>query len=557
MTRYEMPPTHCIGDIMSDKMYPLPIELLVNEIIKLKKTGQVFGIYESQFFRPSLNDTFRSELFGKKLASPIGPAAGPHTQMAQNIISAWLCGARYIELKTVQSLDNIDVTKPCIDIEDEGYNCEWSQELTLRQSAEEYIKAWTLIHLLHHELDLEGEVDTIFNLSVGYNLDGILKSNVQQFFQKMDNASEEIHAFKKIIRTHFPEIEYLNIPAQLSDNITLSTMHGCPPDEIEKIGLYLIRDRRLHTFIKLNPTLLGRKKITEILNKTLNYDTIIPAIAFEHDISYDAAKSLIVSLQNAADEAGVQFGVKLTNTLEVLNHKNYFKDQMMYMSGKSLHPISIQVARMIRNDFPDLKCSFSAGVSAVNLLDVLNCGLSPVTTCTDLLKPGGYSRLNQYIEILRETDIQAVNDSITYINHYANKVLENDYYHARKGNIKTGRILREFDCIAAPCENTCPSHQQIPDYLYYTSKGNLPKAFETILNTNPFPAVTGMVCDHPCQSKCTRQNYDDVLLIRDIKRFVEENVTDEQLHALPQPNGMKVAIIGAGPSGLSCAYYLK
>ena len=72
--------------------------------------------------------------YGQLLETPLGVAAGPHTQLSQNLISAWLTGARYLELKTVQVLDEIEVTKPCIDMTDEGYNCEWSQELKLDQS---------------------------------------------------------------------------------------------------------------------------------------------------------------------------------------------------------------------------------------------------------------------------------------------------------------------------------------------------------------------------------------------------------------------------------------
>ena len=69
----------------------------------------------------------------------LGVAAGPHSQLSQNIVSSWLCGARFIELKTVQILDEIEVSRPCIDAEDETYNCEWSQELKL----EERTALWT------------------------------------------------------------------------------------------------------------------------------------------------------------------------------------------------------------------------------------------------------------------------------------------------------------------------------------------------------------------------------------------------------------------------------
>ena len=85
--------------------------------------------------------------------------------MAQNIIAAWLCGARFIELKTVQTLDEIEVSKPCIDMQDEGYNVEWSQELKVRQSFDEYVRAWVLIHALHRKLGFPGEAPgVIFNV---------------------------------------------------------------------------------------------------------------------------------------------------------------------------------------------------------------------------------------------------------------------------------------------------------------------------------------------------------------------------------------------------------
>ena len=79
---------------------------------------------------------------------------------------------------------------------------------------------------------------------------------------------------------------------------------------------------------------------------------------------------------------------------------------------------------------------------------------------------------------------------------------------------------------------------------------------DVILETNPFPNMQGMVCDHLCQNKCTRMNYDHPLLIREIKRFIAWNQTAGEAPIPAAPNGIKVAIIGAGPSGLSCAYFL-
>ncbi len=524
---------------------------------------EIFGIPEKLFFKPSKNNKFRIQRYGKTLETSIGVAAGPHTQMAQNIIAAWLCGARYIELKTVQTLDEIHVSKPCIDMQDEGYNCEWSQELKIHEAYDEYLKAWIIIHLLKHQFkwDSSDGVGVIFNMSVGYNMEGILKDNVQWFFNKMENSKKEIEDYVAKLKPFYPEIANIEIDGRLSDNITLSTMHGCPPEEIEKIGLYLITEKKLHTTIKLNPTLLGAEKLRDILNNKLGFKTVVPDMAFEHDLKYPDAIKLINSLQKAADNSGVVFNLKLTNTLESVNNKTIFtpEEKMMYMSGRALHPISINLAKKLQSDYNnELDISFCAGADCFNIKDIVNCGLKPVTICTDILKPGGYGRLSQYMEELKKW--KPVKDTFKFLSVYAEKVVDdtaykNNLYH--NPNIKTGRKLGYFDCIHPPCVDTCPTNQDIPDYLYYASKGEFNKAFEVIMKKNPFPAVLGMVCDHLCQTKCTRINYDNSILIREVKRFIAEHGNDAKDLTPVHENGLKVSVIGAGPSGLACAYFLR
>ncbi|MCD4792000.1 MAG: putative selenate reductase subunit YgfK [Bacteroidales bacterium] len=558
---------------MTDKFTPTPIKQLLQIILKqIDASNSLFGIQKELFFIPRKDDSFRSYRFGQLLETPIGVAAGPHTQLSQNIVAAWLTGARYIELKTVQTLDELEVSKPCIDMQDEGYNCEWSQELKLSQSFDEYLNAWILIHILKDKLNIGSKTEPgfIFNMSVGYNMEGIMQDNVQWFFEKMNNASAELEQKINEIKDIYPNVINLNINSKISDNITLSTMHGCPPHEIEQIGEYLITERKIHTTIKLNPTLLGKKDLSNII-KNSGFNTDVPDIAFEHDLKYPDAVKIIKNLTVKAKENDVFFGLKLTNTLESINNKNIFpeNEKMMYASGKVLHPISINVARKLQNDFNgELDLSFSGGADAFNVKDILQCGLYPVTVCSDLLKPGGYGRLVQYIENITECKVSDGKSSIKQLNSYADSVLSNSRYKKdspHDPSIKTSRQLGKFDCSYAPCEDTCPTNQGIPSYMYYTAKGEFEKAYEVIKATNPFPNATGMVCDHTCQTKCTRINYDNSLLIRDIKRFVvethnnklnpESNVDDDFRNL--QSNGKKVSIIGAGPSGLSCAYFLK
>lgn len=572
---------------MSDRLFPLSIAALARWIQAGEKQGSLFGIDKKLFFEPKENDPFRTERYGQMLETPLGAAAGPHTQMAANIVCAWLCGARFIELKTVQALDELQVTKPCIDMQDEGYNCEWSQELKLEHSFHQYLDAWIMLHLLRHRFSLPDAQGPgfIFNMSVGYDLEGILKENVQRFLARMSDCKEEKEEKIAAVAKSCPQILDIAIPDTISDNITLSTMHGCPPDEIEAIAMYLIKERGLHTAVKLNPTLLGAEELRDILNKKLGFAVDVPDDAFAHDLKYDNAKRLIANLKQVAQTRGVSFSLKLSNTLECVNRRAVLPEteKMIYMSGRALHPIVVQLALKLQRDFSGtLDISFCGGADCFNSPELLACGLTPVTVCSDLLKPGGYGRLGQYLEELqnamreqgavnteqyilhraemKEPDETAVHRAtLKNLERYAARVSEERVYH--KGffperSIKSKRPLYSFDCIEAPCSQACATCQDVSGYMHHTAQGEYRKALAVILKDNPFPATTGMVCDHLCQAKCTRLQYDSPLHIRSIKRFIERHHLEE-IEAAPEKScGFSVAVIGAGPSGLSCAYFL-
>jgi len=568
----------------SDRFWCCDLETLLKWILAAEKQGQILGIRRELFFAPGDRDPFQMVRYGKLLETPLGVAAGPHTQLSQNIIAAWLTGARYMELKTVQVLDELAVTKPCIDMTDEGYNCEWSQELKLDQSFNEYLNAWIVLHILKDKFGwgIPGETGFIFNMSVGYNLEGILSPGVQRFLDQMSDCSREKQEKIERLAKFYPRVKELDIPDCISDNITISTMHGCPPDEVEKIGSYFVTQRKLNTTIKLNPTLLGPERLRTILNDQLGFETKVPNLAFEHDLKYADGMALIRTLQDAAQKSGVAFNIKLTNTLETSNQAQNLpkSEQMVYMSGRALHPISINLAARLQTEFDGaLGISFSAGTDCFNFAEVLACNLRPVTVCTDMLKPGGYGRLSQYLEradqaikaagaanldeFIAIRGIDAVDierAGLANLQAYAQSVVTRTAYQKEMfpyDNIKTSRKLSSFDCIQAPCMDTCPVGQDIPAYMYHTARGDYEEAFRVILQSNPFPNVQGMVCDHLCQEKCTRLNYDTPLLIREIKRFIARKF-DRPLEHKPAPdNHIKVAIVGAGPSGLACAHFLR
>jgi len=567
----------------SDKFYLTSLSTHLKWIFGDLERGEIYGIPESLFFRPKAGDPFRMTRYGKLMETPIGVAAGPQTQLVQNIVAAWLTGSRYLELKTIQVLDELEVTKPCIDMADEGYNCEWSQELKLDQSFNEYLNAFIILYILKDKLSIgaPGEPGFIFNMSAGYNLEGIQSPSVQRFFDRMTDCSADLAAKIEEAAKFYPRVRELNIPSKISDNLTVSTMHGCPPEEVEKIGSYFINERGFHTTIKLNPTLIGPDDLRSILNGKLGYQTWVPDEAFGHDLKYPDGVKLIGNLSRQAKEKGVCFSLKLTNTLETQNQRQNLpkNEPMVYMSGRSLHAVSVNLAAKVQKEFDgQIDISFSAGADYQNLPSLIACGLKPVTVSSDALRPGGYGRMSQYLETLGQamTAAKAANieayienksagqkgqaAALSNLTAYAAEVLENPRYkketYVYKNGVKTKRALPRFNCAAAPCMETCPASQDIPRYLNFTARGEYDKAYQTIVATNPFPNVQGAVCDHQCQFKCTRLNYDTPLKIREIKRFIAERHPNGAGAKAGPANGLSVAIIGAGPGGLSAAHYL-
>ena len=592
---------------MSDRFRPISMEQLTRWVFhELDDRGSLFGIPRSGFFVPSTDDRFRLEKYGRPLESPFGVAAGPHSQMAQNLVVAWVCGARFLELKTIQTLDELEINKPCIDVEDEGYNVEWSQELKVYESYDEYLRAWVLIHALHKKLGFPGDAPgMIFNMSVGYNLEGIQKPNVQWFLDAMRDCSEHKQAYVEIVAEHFPEVRDVEIPDLMSDSVTLSTMHGCPPDEIEKICAYLLTERGLHTSVKCNPTLLGPAKVRSIVNRELGFaDVPIPDEAFGHDLKWTDAVPMLHNLKRLARERDLVFGVKLTNTLEVKNFRPVFPDDdMMYMSGRALHPVTVNLALALSEEFEgDLLISFAGGADCFNVPDLLRCGIATVTVCSDLLKSGGYLRLRQYFETLEQAmDVVEAESLRDYVRRSAwrhaglaevdalvDETLEasggrdvlarvlarinlrqyaaeargewrNLKSSLRTDRSKTPRKLDLFDCIEAPCVDECPVDQKVPQYMNAVREGDFERAVELTREDNPLPTILGRVCDHLCENTCIRTHYDEPLAIREIKRFIMEHESAPGTGAAADRSGAaseKVAIIGAGPAGLSAAQKL-
>ena len=127
--------------------------------------------------------------------------------------------------------------------------------------------------------------------------------------------------------------------------------------------------------------------------------------------------------------------------------------------------------------------------------------------------------------------------------------------------------IREKKCPAAvcdalmisPCQHTCPVGINIPKYVAHIAAGEYREAIDTIRERNPFPAICGRICHHPCELRCRRGELDDPVAIRELKRFAADwyfKYVTEDPEPFPLKQSQRVAVVGAGPTGLSCAYYL-
>jgi len=570
---------------MGDIMRPVPFSELISRIVgEYRNHHAIFGIAEEQFYQDAGKHSL--SVFNQSCSTPVGPAAGPHTQLAQNIIASYLVGGRFIELKTVQVMDTLEIDKPCIDARDEAYNVEWSTEFTLPKAWDEYAKAWIILHLLEAAMH-KGKFEKpsfIFNMSVGYNLEGIKTEKMQQYIDSMIDARKDARFNEYLSQLEAMLDEGLfegtpweglekklkgistKISANISPSTTLSTMHGCPPKEIEAICTYMLTEKKVDTFVKLNPTLLGYDAVRKILDDLgFSYITLTRE-NFEHDLQYTDAIAMLHRLVDLAKKEGRGFGVKLTNTLGSVNDQGVLPGSEMYMSGRSLLPISTKVATLLSKEFTGkLPISYSGGATAFTVKELFESGIRPITLATDMLKPGGYTRLKQMVEILNTSKAWSMEGiDVKKVEKLSETARSTDFEVTGKefrgdDTIKIGEKLPLFDCYVAPCQVACPIHQDVPEYVQLVGQGRYGEALALIYDKNALPAITGHICDHQCQLHCTRMDYEGAVRIRDMKRIAVENGFDEfksMWEGATDKTDVKAAVIGAGPAGLSAAYFL-
>lgn len=486
------------------------VELIDRMRLEYPKQGTIFDLPSRKWWLPSqepdapdLSVRFHGHLAG----TPVGPASGPQTQMAQNLVLSWLAGSRIMELKTVQIDDHLTIGRPCIDAANVGYNIEWSQELRVHDSLDQYVQGAMLIHMLRRaphvfgnpfsETDFTGPTgETVYDMSIGYDLAGIRSDKVRRFIDGMIDARPSVERLRQLIPRRLGELRDLDYPTELSRSVTLSTFHSCPADEIERICEFLIAEMDVDTIVKMNPPMLGQEALEHLLYDVMGYMELqVNPKAYTSGLQFDESIVICRRLAELAKSRGRRFGAKFSNTLEVLNHRDFFpeSEKIMYLSGPPLHVITLSLADRFRREIgPETPISFSAGVDRKNFPNMVACGIVPITTCTDLLKTGGYGRLPPYLDELgkamQTAGARTVDDFILdaraqrdpaggdpvragWLNTsiITTETAADERYYAAKNRMVPRRInshLVLFDCIT--CDKCIPVCPNDANFVYLT-----------------------------------------------------------------------------------------
>ena len=445
-----------------EEMSPIPFEqMLLGLVNEYKEKGSFYEV----------------PVYKNESHAPIGLAAGPHTQLAGNIVAGYAAGAKYFELKTVQVLEKeaLGIMKPCIDVGHEVYNTEWSTELGINEALEEYIKAYLLIAVLSKVFHLTPISDIHFIASVGYDLKGIQSPKVDAFLEGLKDIQATLEwqkdiAFIKEQAKELPlshqDIEELEARHSLTDTITLSTMHGCKRSEIKDITLYLLKEKGFHTFIKLNPTLIGKEKVESRLKVQGYKDIEVLESIFEVDMTLEMAVELVQELKKASDEVGRTFGVKLTNTLPVKNKGDRLVGDAKYLSGKPLYPIAIEAAYELAKGLEEkryekVQMSYSGGIDLSNIEAVLDSGITPVTVSSFVLQSGGYKNITKLIKKSEHYTKQPIR--IEKLAQLAEEAKNNKSYQS--GKTVQFEKKENYTSLCGQCNqcvDICPNRANVP-----------------------------------------------------------------------------------------------
>lgn len=549
---------------MSDLLRPLSFEKLMALLLEeYSADGTIFGVKD--FYKAGRS---RLPIFGLRIENPVGPAAGPITQTAQGIIAAYAAGARFFELKTVYP-DGAVAEKPSASIGERTFTSEHPSELSLGDAFGEYVKAWYAIKLLSTAFELGVPEGFIFNMSVGGSLEELKSDKMNSFIEGLKSA-EYTPVWRECenwARAHMDELDGIDNTylSDISPNVCISATfvprEGLSAEEIEACAEYLIEEKRLHTFVRLSPDILGYYSIRGILDINGYYDIEISKERIDSEAGYEELKPALSRLQFKADSHRLEFGVKVCDGLCVENAAE-LPVKGGKLTGRALFPIAFSLAEKIANDFGGgLRICFAGGADIFTAEKLFNAGIWPVTMVSDIIRPGGLARLKRIVEAVSKCDYTQFSGILTSElpdiekEAYSGGRYKNTEYAALR---KIKEEIPFVNCAKAQCRAVCPLGQDIPLITRLLKNDRSLEALRVIFERNPMPFTVETLCAHPCADSCSRRFYEGALAVNAENLRAAKNACFDLLDEteLKSRAGESIAVVGCGPAGLATACFL-
>jgi len=375
----------------------------------------LFDLPAAAFYRPRPGIDLRSKVWGQPAANPLGPAPGPHTQMAANIVTAYLAGARVFEWKSIRVSPRASAGRPSLEVGDAARFLDSGQDLGLEDMRREFVGASMLIDLLRETGVLDratggdtfAAADCVFDLSLQGDRRGLENPRLVAFVR----ACQDARGVVEELRARIPAD--LGIPAavafrtEIIRSATLLPPPRTSPADVEALATYVVRDLGLDVAIKLRPAALGFERCTLLLQESLGREA--PALrreAFDGEPTLEDLAPVLRTLQARAQARGGQFSVKLLSALPVEGDTRRLPETAQWLAGRPLHVLALEALADLRDLVgPELPVSISAGIDADNVARAIACGAVAVTSCTDLLRPGGVARMGLQLTAL-ETELE-------------------------------------------------------------------------------------------------------------------------------------------------------
>lgn len=348
--------------------------------------GTLFELPRQAWYRPGPGGPdLTVDFLGARVGNPLGVAAGPRTQMAQNLLLSYVAGGRILEL---------------------------SREHGVTDALPEYVAGSMLIEVFRQQHELTGgQLDglagaVVYNVRVGADLAGVRSDETRRFLDGMRAAGTVIERLRAEIPRQFGPARERGYPTRIAETVRVSLLPACSAEQIEKTAELLIAEHDFNVVVEVSPAMLGRERLEHLLcGAAGDAELRVDPEVFASGVSFDEAVELCRRLMRIAGERGRRVGFDFSDTLRSPGHRESVAAAKgdTELVGRWRRAVAMTLADELRKVVgPQVPVSLGAGVDRDDFASAVACGSVPVGVSTNRLGPGDYWRLPSCLDALTQ-----------------------------------------------------------------------------------------------------------------------------------------------------------